>query len=58
MGGFRKHWDKHANNSGFKHLYTGSVSKIKTGNKFSDRFPVTKVLGQGCYISPLFNIYL
>ena len=42
-----------------KSLYKGSSSKIKTGNLITKGFSVTKVIRQGCTLSPtLFKIYL
>lgn len=42
-----------------KNLYDESTSRIKIGNKLSQKFPVNKGLRQGCCISPtLFKIYV
>ena len=40
-------------------LYVNSHSVVKVGNAFSNPFPTTKGLKQGCSLSPtLFKIYL
>lgn len=42
-----------------KNLYADSVSKIKTGNRLSTPFNISKGLRQGCCISPtLFKVYI